>query len=138
MDARIDPSAAYSLPLGSAHVIRNAGGSARDALRSLVISNHALGTEEVLIIKHTRCGLLGPANATNEMVRGVVRTNLGLKDGEDAELEEYDFEPIADLEERVRDDVVWFRGHKWTTKEKIRLTGWVHDTDTGVVRKVVE
>ena len=56
MDARIDPTAAYGVNLGDAHVIRNAGGSARDALRSLVISEQLLGTKEILLIKHTGCG----------------------------------------------------------------------------------
>ena len=57
MDARIDPAAAYGINLGDAHVIRNAGGSARDALRSLVISEQLLGTKEILLIKHTGCGM---------------------------------------------------------------------------------
>lgn len=39
MDARIDPAHALGLEEGDAHVIRNAGGRAADALRSLVISD---------------------------------------------------------------------------------------------------
>jgi carbonic anhydrase len=53
MDARIDPAAAFGIDLGDAHVIRNAGGSARDAIRSIVISQQLLGTQEVLLVKHT-------------------------------------------------------------------------------------
>ncbi len=53
MDARIDPAAAFGIDLGDAHVIRNAGGSAKDALRSIIISQQLLGTKEVLVIKHT-------------------------------------------------------------------------------------
>jgi carbonic anhydrase len=53
MDARIDPAAAFGIDLGDAHVIRNAGGSARDAIRSIVISEQLLGTKEVLLVKHT-------------------------------------------------------------------------------------
>jgi carbonic anhydrase len=53
MDARIDPAAAYGIDLGDAHVIRNAGGNAKDAIRSIVISEQLLGTTEVLVIKHT-------------------------------------------------------------------------------------
>ncbi|KAF8975805.1 carbonic anhydrase, partial [Cyathus striatus] len=49
MDARIDPAASLGIELGEAHVIRNAGGSARDALRSIVISQRLLGTREVAI-----------------------------------------------------------------------------------------
>ena len=59
MDARIDPAAAYGISLGDAHIIRNAGGNARDALRSLIISEQLLGTKEILLIKHTGCGMSG-------------------------------------------------------------------------------
>lgn len=53
MDARIDPAAALGIDLGDAHVIRNAGASARDALRSIVISEQLLGTREIILVKHT-------------------------------------------------------------------------------------
>lgn len=58
MDARIDPAAAFGIDLGDAHVIRNAGGNAEDALRSILISQHLLGTTEVVLVKHTGCGML--------------------------------------------------------------------------------
>src|SRR5918998_4089678 len=59
MDARLDPARILGLEPGDAHVIRNAGGVATDdALRSLSISQHLLGTEEVIVIQHTGCGLL--------------------------------------------------------------------------------
>lgn len=52
MDARIDPAAAFGIDLGDAHVIRNAGGNAKDALRSILISQHLLGTREIVLVKH--------------------------------------------------------------------------------------
>lgn len=52
MDARIDPAAAFGIDLGDAHVIRNAGGNAKDGLRSVLISQHLLGTREIVLIKH--------------------------------------------------------------------------------------
>jgi carbonic anhydrase len=58
MDARIDPAAAFGIDLGDVHVIRNAGGNAEDALRSILISQHLLGTNEVVLVKHTECGML--------------------------------------------------------------------------------
>src|SRR6266498_5683229 len=58
MDARIDPARALGLEEGDAHVIRNAGGRAADALRSLVISEQLLGTTEIVILHHTDCGML--------------------------------------------------------------------------------
>ncbi|RFU25802.1 hypothetical protein B7463_g10536, partial [Scytalidium lignicola] len=74
MDAPIDPAAAFGLSLGEANIIRNAGASAVDGLRSILIANHVLGTENVWIVKHTKCGLLG---ATNEFARNIVKENLG-------------------------------------------------------------
>lgn len=53
MDARIDPASALGIELGDAHVIRNAGASARDAIRSIVISEQLLGTKEIVLVKHT-------------------------------------------------------------------------------------
>ena len=58
MDARLDPARALGLEEGDAHVIRNAGGRAADALRSLIISQQLLGTREVVVIHHTDCGML--------------------------------------------------------------------------------
>jgi carbonic anhydrase len=58
MDSRIFPSRAFGLKAGDAHIIRNAGGRARDALRSLIISERMLGTNEIAVIHHTDCGLL--------------------------------------------------------------------------------
>ena len=74
MDARIDPAAAYGIDLGDAHVIRNAGGNAKDALRSIVISQQLLGTNEILVVKHTGCGMLTFDNAA---AKGIVEKNLG-------------------------------------------------------------
>src|SRR5256885_7456484 len=59
MDARLDPAKFLGLDEGDAHVIRNAGGVVTDdALRSLVISHHLLGTQEALVVAHTDCGML--------------------------------------------------------------------------------
>ena len=60
MDARLDLYGALGLEVGDAHIIRNAGGIVTDAeIRSLAISQHMLGTEEVIVVQHTDCGLLG-------------------------------------------------------------------------------
>ena len=74
MDARIIPSRALGLEEGDAHVIRNAGGRARDALRSLVISQRLLGTNEIAVIHHTDCGML---TFTNPDLHAKVKQDLG-------------------------------------------------------------
>ena len=59
MDARLTVEDVLSLRTGDAHIIRNAGGLATDdAIRSLVISQQLLGTEEVIVVEHTGCGML--------------------------------------------------------------------------------
>src|SRR5919107_804836 len=59
MDARLDPNGALGLEEGDAHVIRNAGGVVTDdEIRSLAISQRLLGTEEIILIHHTDCGML--------------------------------------------------------------------------------
>src|SRR5919199_967892 len=60
MDARIDVHRILGLEPGDAHVIRNAGGAVTDdTIRSLAVSQRALGTEEIVLIRHTDCGMLG-------------------------------------------------------------------------------
>ena len=62
MDARIDPARLFGLEPGDAHVIRNAGGVVTDdVIRSLLLSQRLLGTRAVMVIHHTRCGMLGLA-----------------------------------------------------------------------------
>lgn len=107
MDARIDPAAALGIELGDAHVIRNAGASARDALRSIIISEQLLGTREIILVKHTGtpvrlayrllreltagCGML---TFKNENAQGIVEKNLGPEAR--AELGNLDFLPFPE------------------------------------------
>src|SRR5215472_5422728 len=97
MDARLDPARFLGLEEGDAHVIRNAGGRAsEDAIRSLVISEQLLGTNTVVLIHHTDCGMLTFSNAD-------LRTKL--KRELKADAVHIDFLPFGDLEQSVRDDV---------------------------------
>jgi carbonic anhydrase len=59
MDARIDVEDLLGLQTGDAHIIRNAGGVVTDdTIRCLIISHHLLDTHEIILIHHTRCGML--------------------------------------------------------------------------------
>src|SRR3954471_14921934 len=92
MDARLDVEEALGLRTGDAHIIRNAGGLATDdAVRSLIVSQQLLGTDEVLVIGHTRCGLLG-------VDEGGLRERLTTATGEALEM---GFGAIDDLEASV-------------------------------------
>src|SRR5215470_5668082 len=95
MDARLDPAKFLGLSEGDAHVIRNAGGRAADAIRSLVISQQLLGTREVVVIHHTDCGML---TFTDEQLRQKLHDDLGV----DTDVA---FLPFGDLAQSVRDDV---------------------------------
>lgn len=131
MDARIDPAAAYGISLGDAHVIRNAGGNARDALRSLVISEQLLGTNEILLIKHTGCGML---TFKNEDAHAVVQKNLGAAGQQ--ELSGLDFQPFPDLEKAVGDDIEYLRASR-AIPDSVTISGWVYEVETGKVRQVL-
>lgn len=131
MDARIDAAAAFGIDLGDAHVIRNAGASGHDALRSILISEQLLGTQEIVLIKHTGCGML---TFTNEDAHAIVQKNLGPAAA--AEIATLDFLPFPDLDQAVRDDVLFLRKQS-TIPESIVVSGWVYSVETGRVRRVV-
>jgi carbonic anhydrase len=96
MDARITVEQVLGLHTGEAHVIRNAGGLATDdAIRSLVISQHLLGTNEVLVIEHTGCGMLTFQDAD-------VQAHLAEQTGEHVDLA---FLAFPDLESNLRAQV---------------------------------
>ncbi|HEX6535194.1 MAG TPA: carbonic anhydrase [Gemmatimonadaceae bacterium] len=126
MDARIIPSRQLGLEEGDAHVIRNAGGRAQDALRSLVISQQLLGTREVAVIHHTDCGML---TFRNEELRARLRAALGV------DAEDVDFLPFADVEQSVRDDIAFLRGSPLIPRE-IPIRGFVYDVRSGSLSEV--
>src|SRR5687767_6335158 len=126
MDARIVPSRQLGLEEGDAHVIRNAGGRARDALRSLVISQRLLGTNEIAVIHHTDCGM---ATFTNPDLHAKVKQDLG------ADSSEIDFLPFSDLEESVREDVNFLLSSPLIAKA-ILIRGFVYDVRSGRLTEV--
>lgn len=133
MDARIDPASAYGISLGDAHVIRNAGANAKDALRSLVISQQLLGTTEIILVKHTGCGML---TFTNEVAEGLVHQNLGDKAVEDLSSFNSDFLTFPDLEQEVKKDVAFLKASE-LIPDSVAISGWVYEVETGKVKSVV-
>lgn len=127
MDARLHPEKALGLAIGDAHVIRNAGGRAQDAIRSLVISQRLLGTREIVVLHHTDCGML---TFTNEQLAARVRDELG------ADVSGQDFLPFPDLEQSVRDDVAILRSSP-LIPAGIPISGAIYDVTTGRVHEVV-
>jgi carbonic anhydrase len=126
MDARILPSRILGLEEGDAHVIRNAGGRARDALRSLIISQRLLGTREIAVIHHTDCGML---TFNNRDLREKVKEDLGSDTGE------FDFLPFRDLDESVREDVEFLQATQLLNPDTT-IRGFIYDVRTGRLREV--
>jgi carbonic anhydrase len=125
MDARLDPARALGLEEGDAHVIRNAGGRIADALRSLAVSQALLGTEEVMIVHHTDCGML---TFTDESLRTKFRER-----GVDAD--DVAFLPFADVEESVRADLAAYQRSQ-LVRHDVPVRGFVYDVKTGRVHEV--
>jgi carbonic anhydrase len=126
MDARLVPSKLLGLEEGDAHVIRNAGGRTEDALRSLIISQRLLGTNEVMVIHHADCGMLTFAN---DDLHSKVQEDLGADDGG------IDYLPFADVEQSVRDDVDLLRNSA-LVPDDILIRGFVYDEKDGRLTEV--
>jgi carbonic anhydrase len=127
MDARLHPEQVLGLEIGDAHVIRNAGGRAADAVRSLVISQRLLGTSEIVVLHHTDCGMI---TFTNEQLATKIQAELGV------DVSGRDFLPFTDLEQGVRDDVALLRESPLIPRD-IAISGAIYDVSTGKVHEVV-
>src|SRR3954452_19570279 len=126
MDARLDPAKVLDLGEGDAHVIRNAGGVVTDEeIRSLAISQHLLGTEEIVLIHHTDCGL-------TKFSDDEFADRLERESGERPEWRAHAFD---DLEQSLRDSIRRIRESPFLPRtEKVR--GFVYEVETGELREV--
>lgn len=126
MDARIDPPRALGLNYGDAHIIRNAGGRVADALRSLVISQQLLGTEEVAIIHHTACGMMTFTDAELQQK---------LHDAQGIQADHIAFLSFRDLEQSIYDDI---RAYEQSplVRHDIPVRGLIYEVETGLLREV--
>jgi carbonic anhydrase len=121
MDARIDVFAALGLHLGEALVIRNAGGRVTDdVLRSLALSSHVLGVDTVVVMQHTKCGLVG---VTDDELRRLTGADLG-------------FFPIDDHAAVLREDIELLGAQPYL-QPLIHIAGFVYDVESGEIDDVV-
>ena len=125
MDARIDVEDALGLRVGDAHIIRNAGGLAGpDAIRSIVVSQQLLGTREIVVIGHTRCGLHGVDERT---LWDKVAASTGVETA-------IGFGAFTDLDAMVRGQVAILREEP--TLLRVPIHGLVYEVETGLLREV--
>jgi carbonic anhydrase len=126
MDARLDPARVLGLEEGDAHVIRNAGGVVTDdALRSLAISQNLLGTEEIVLIHHTDCGML---TFTDEQLADKLENETGSRP-------EWRAHAFPDLEQDVRDGIELIRSSPFVPRTD-SVRGFVYEVETGLLREV--
>ena len=126
MDARIETGRLLGLEEGDAHVIRNAGGVVTDdVLRSLVISQRLLGTEEIILIHHTDCGML---TFRDDVVKADIEAETGIRPS-------FALEAFSDPEEDVRQSIRRIQANPFVpVKDKIR--GFVYDVKSGQLNEV--
>jgi carbonic anhydrase len=125
MDARLNPYGLLGLQEGDAHVIRNAGGVITDdEIRSLAISQRLLGTEEIVLIHHTDCGML---TFTDDDFKRSVQDDTGIKP-------EWAVEAFGDLDEDVRQSIARIEASPFIPHKNVR--GFVYQVEDGTLREV--
>jgi len=126
MDARLNVYGALGLTEGDAHVIRNAGGVVTDdEIRSLAISQRLLGTEEVILIHHTDCGML---TFNDDEFKAAIEQEVGIKP-------EWAAEAFSDLEADVRQSAARIKASPFIPR-KGAIRGFIYEVETGRLREV--
>jgi carbonic anhydrase len=126
MDARLDPARALGLEEGDAHVIRNAGGVVTDdEIRALAISQHLLGTEEILVMQHTDCAML---TFTDEEFAAKLEAETG-------ERPAWRANSFEDVDECLRESLRLIAESPFIPR-KSNVRGFVYDVETGLLREV--
>ncbi|KAF8993874.1 carbonic anhydrase [Hymenopellis radicata] len=133
MDARINPFKQLGFEEGDAHVIRNAGGMAKDALRSIIVSQRLLGTREIAVYHHTGCGAVTfTSQSLRELIKDCDPGNQEIAD----QVDSIDFMEFNDLEKSVRDDVKFLQECPLVLKGT-KISGWIHYVENGEAKQIV-
>jgi carbonic anhydrase len=127
MDTRLSPHRLFGLTEGDAHVIRNAGGVVTDTeLRALAISQRLMGTTEIVLVRHTDCGILGFSDDD-------FRERLEAETGERPTWPAAAFD---DVDASLRDSIALIRASPFIPHtESVR--GFVYDAKNGTLTEVV-
>jgi carbonic anhydrase len=126
MDSRINVFSALGLKDGEAHIIRNAGGVITDdAIRSLAISQRRLGTREVMLIHHTKCGM---QTLTDDGFRAELQEATGVAPA-------FAIESFSDVDADVRQSMLRVRQSPFLLHREV-VRGFVYDVDTRALREI--
>lgn len=165
MDARLDVEDLLGLQTGEAHIIRNAGGVVTDdAIRCLIISHHLLNTNEIILIHHTRCGMLAftddllkaglegdpAAEKLLGQATGRAFTNTGKSSSSPVSFHAFrgqiqpldtprDAKSMERLEWDVRRGMSIIMNHPWIPTngpDAVTVRGFIYDVDTGTLEEV--
>src|SRR5487761_30541 len=127
MDTRLSIRT-LGLKTGDAHILRNAGGIVTDdTLRSLVVSHYLLGTEQIMVINHTDCGLM---HTSEHDLRARVENRTGT-----AVVAPAFFYTFTNVEENVRKQLQKLRTHPWIPNT-VEVRGFVYDVTSGLLREI--
>lgn len=126
MDSRLDVFSALGLRDGEAHVLRNAGGVITDDMvRSLAISQRRLGTERIMVIHHTDCGML---TVSDDSFRAELQDETGVAPS-------FAIESFTDVDADVQQSVLRIRRSPFIPhRDKVR--GFVYDVESHLLREV--
>ncbi len=129
MDPRLtNVSQILGIETGDADINRNAGSAiTEDSLRSLLVSTRVLGTQEIMIINHTDCGML---TFKDEELDAKLQKLTGT-----AAVAPARFYSFTDLEENTREQIQKVKAHPWIPKD-IPVRGFVYDVNTGRMQEV--
>ncbi len=126
MDARIDVHRMLQIGEGDAHVIRNAGGAVtEDVIRSLLVSQRLLGTQEVMVIHHTNCGMM---SFSDDGLKRQIQSETGIRPP-------FALEAFLDLDDDVRQSIARVRASPFLPHHDA-VRGFVYDVMTGELREV--
>jgi carbonic anhydrase len=125
MDARLNLYGLLGLREGDAHIIRNAGGGVTDdVIRSLAISQRLLGTDEIVLVHHSDCGML---TFTDDAFRQQIEQDTGVRPTWAAEA-------FADLDQDVRQSIARIKASPFIPNKNVR--GFVYEVEKGSLREV--
>ena len=126
MDARLNPYGLFGLHEGDAHLIRNAGGVVTDdVIRSLTISQRLLGTNEIILVHHTDCGML---TFSDDAVKAQIKSDTGIRPS-------FALEAFADVDDDVRQSIARVKASPFIPNKTVR--GFVYEVEKGTLREVI-